>query len=156
LVESNIAGRMRSVVQRVLSASVTIEGTRVSEIGPGLLVLLGVGKGDSEEDAEWMARKISQLRIFQDDAGKMNRNLLEGTRQLLAVSQFTLYGDARKGNRPSFIEACPPEEAKRLFALFCEGLRELGIAVGEGVFAAHMQVALVNDGPVTILLDSRG
>jgi D-tyrosyl-tRNA(Tyr) deacylase len=147
---------MRSVVQRVLSASVTVEGARVGEIGPGLLVLLGVGKGDSEEDAEWMARKISQLRIFQDDAGKMNRNLLEGTRQLLAVSQFTLYGDARKGNRPSFIEACPPEEAKRLFALFCERLRKLGIAVAEGVFAAHMQVALVNDGPVTILLDSRG
>ena len=147
---------MRAVVQRVLSASVTVEGARVSEIGPGLLVLLGVGKGDTEQDAEWMARKIAQLRIFQDDAGKMNRSLLEGTRQLLAVSQFTLYGDAQKGNRPSFIEASPPEEAKRLYALFCERLRELGITVGEGVFAAQMQVALVNDGPVTILLDSRG
>lgn len=146
---------MRSVVQRVLSASVTVEGARVSEIGAGLLVLLGVGKGDSEQDAEWMARKISQLRIFQDDAGKMNRSILEGTRELIAVSQFTLYGDARKGNRPSFIDACEPDEAKRLYALFCGRLRELGLAVGEGVFAAHMQVALVNDGPVTILLDSR-
>jgi D-tyrosyl-tRNA(Tyr) deacylase len=147
---------MRAVVQRVLSASVTTEGARVSEIGAGLLVLLGVGKGDSEEDAAWMARKIAQLRIFPDDAGKMNRNLLEGTRQLLAVSQFTLYGDAHKGNRPSFVEASPPEVARPLYALFCEKLRGLGIAVGEGVFAAHMQVALVNDGPVTILLDSRG
>src|SRR5919106_1709674 len=131
---------MRAVVQRALAASVTVDGARVSEIGPGLLVLLGVGKGDTEQDA----------------AGKMNRSLLEGTRQLLAVSQFTLYGDAQKGNRPSFIEASPPEEAKRLYALFCERLRELGITVGEGVFAAHMQVALVNDGPVTILLDSGG
>ncbi|HZA49936.1 MAG TPA: D-aminoacyl-tRNA deacylase, partial [Myxococcaceae bacterium] len=94
---------MRAVVQRVLSTSVTVEGARVSEIGPGLLVLLGVGKGDTEQDAEWMARKIAQLRIFQDDAGKMNRSILDGTRQLIAVSQFTLYGDARTGNRPSFI-----------------------------------------------------
>ena len=146
---------MRSVVQRVLSASVTVDGQRVSEIGPGLLVLLGVGKGDSEEDVEWMARKVAQLRIFEDDAGKMNRSVLEGSRQLIAVSQFTLFGDARKGNRPSFIEAMEPEGAKRLYTLFCERLRALGLAVGEGVFAAHMQVALVNDGPVTILLDSR-
>jgi D-tyrosyl-tRNA(Tyr) deacylase len=146
---------MRSVVQRVLSASVTVDGQRVSEIGPGLLVLLGVGKGDSEEDVEWMARKVAQLRIFEDDAGKMNRSVLEGSRQLIAVSQFTLLGDARKGNRPSFIEAMEPEGAKRLYALFCERLRALGLAVGEGVFAAQMQVALVNHGPVTILLDSR-
>ncbi|HYX91018.1 MAG TPA: D-aminoacyl-tRNA deacylase [Myxococcaceae bacterium] len=146
---------MRSVVQRVLSASVTVDGQRVSEIGPGLLVLLGVGKGDSEEDVEWMARKVAQLRIFEDDAGKMNRSVLEGSRQLIAVSQFTLLGDARKGNRPSFIEAMEPEGAKRLYALFCERLRSLGLDVGEGVFAAHMDVALVNDGPVTILLDSR-
>jgi D-aminoacyl-tRNA deacylase len=146
---------MRSVVQRVLQASVTVEGERVSEIGPGLLVLLGVGKGDSEEDVEWMARKVSQLRIFEDEAGKMNRSVLDGSRQLIAVSQFTLYGDARKGNRPSFIDAMQPEEARRLYALFCERLRALGLTVGEGVFAAHMDVALVNHGPVTILLDSR-
>src|SRR5688572_26317013 len=97
---------MRSVVQRVLSASVTVHGIRVSEIGPGLLVLVGLGKGDGEADLEWMARKVTQLRIFEDEAGKMNRSVLEGSRALIAVSQFTLYGDARKGNRPSFIDAC--------------------------------------------------
>ena len=150
---------MRSVVQRVLSASVTVEGDgvsqRVSEIGPGLLVLLGVGRGDTETDLEWMVKKVANLRIFEDDQGKMNRSVLDGSRQVIAVSQFTLYGDARKGNRPSFIDACEPGEAKRLYELFCERLRALGLTVGTGIFAADMKVALVNDGPVTILLDSK-
>ncbi len=146
---------MRSVVQRVLSASVTVEGQTVSEIGPGLLVLLGVGKGDGETDLDWMVKKVAQLRIFEDEQGKMNRSVLDGSRALIAVSQFTLYGDARKGNRPSFIDACEPGEAKRLYELFCDRLRALGLTVGTGVFAADMKVALVNDGPVTILLDSR-
>ncbi len=146
---------MRSVVQRVLSASVTVEGEKVSEIGPGLLVLFGVGKGDTETDLDWMVKKVANLRIFEDDQGKMNRSVLDGSRQLIAVSQFTLYGDARKGNRPSFIDACEPGEANRLYELFCERLRALGLTVGTGIFAADMKVALVNDGPVTILLDSR-
>lgn len=146
---------MRAVVQRVLEASVTVEGNRVSEIGPGLLVLLGVGKGDGEPDVAWMSDKLANLRIFEDEGGKMNRSLLETTRALIVVSQFTLYGDARKGRRPSFIEACEPDEAKRLYERCCEGLVALGLQVGRGVFRADMKVALVNDGPVTILLDSR-
>ena len=146
---------MKAVVQRVLEASVTVEGRRVSEIGPGLLVLLGVGKGDGAKDVAWMADKLANLRIFEDEAGKMNRSLLDTSRQLIVVSQFTLYGDARKGRRPSFIDACEPEPAKALYLETCRALRAAGLAVGEGVFAADMKVALVNDGPVTILLDSR-
>ena len=146
---------MRAVIQRVLEASVTVEGRRVSEIGPGLLVLLGVGNGDAEKDAAWMADKIANLRIFEDEAGKMNRSLLEGSRHLIVVSQFTLYGDARKGRRPSFIEAAPPEEANRLYEDVCAKLRALGLTVGTGVFRADMKVALINDGPVTISVDSR-
>lgn len=146
---------MRSVVQRVLSASVTVEGQKVSEIGPGLLVLLGVGKGDTEADLDWMVKKVSQLRIFEDEAGKMNRSVMDGSKALIAVSQFTLYGDAGKGNRPSFIDAMEPTEAKRLYELFCERLRALGLTVGTGIFAADMKVSLVNDGPVTIVLESR-
>ncbi len=146
---------MRAVLQRVRQASVTVEGHVSGEIGPGLLVLLGVGQGDTEQDVEWMADKVPQLRIFEDDAGKMNRSLLDTHRALLAVSQFTLYADTKKGRRPSFIGAMAPDEAKRLYALFCERCRALGLTVAEGVFAAEMQVALVNDGPVTIWLDSR-
>lgn len=146
---------MRCVVQRVLSASVTVDGAKVSEIGAGLLVLVGVGKADTEGDLDWMVRKVSQLRVFEDEAGKMNRSLLEGTKQLIAVSQFTLYGDAKKGNRPSFIDAMEPVLAKRRYEVFCERLRALGLSVGTGVFGADMKVALVNDGPVTLLLDSR-
>jgi D-tyrosyl-tRNA(Tyr) deacylase len=145
---------MRAVVQRVLEASVTVEGKTVSEMGPGLLVLLGVGKGDGAEEAAWMADKIANLRIFEDEQGKMNRSLLEGSRTAVVVSQFTLYGDARKGRRPSFIEACEPEEANRLYEECCARLRELGLRVGTGVFRAQMKVALVNDGPVTILLET--
>lgn len=146
---------MRAVVQRVLEASVTVGGETVSRIGPGLLVLLGVGKGDTEQDIAWMAEKLPNLRIFEDDAGKMNRSLLDGSKAILVVSQFTLYGDARKGRRPSFIDACEPAEARRLYELCCEQLRAAGLSVGMGVFAADMKVALVNDGPVTLLLDTR-
>lgn len=146
---------MRAVVQRVLEASVTVEGKRVSEIGPGLLVLLGVGKGDEAKDVAWMADKLANLRIFEDEAGKMNESLLDTSKACIVVSQFTLYGDARKGRRPSFIDACEPEAAKALYLQTCAQLRTLGLTVGEGVFAADMKVALVNDGPVTILLDSR-
>ena len=122
-------------------------------IGPGLLVLLGVGKGDTEVDAIAMADRIAGLRIFEDPAGKMNLSLLDTHRAALVVSQFTLYADTRKGRRPSFIEAAPPDDARRLYARTCEALRSLGVHVEEGVFAAEMQVALVNDGPVTIWLD---
>jgi D-tyrosyl-tRNA(Tyr) deacylase len=147
---------MRAVVQRVLEASVTVAGQQVSRIGPGLLVLLGVGKGDTEKEVAWMAEKLANLRIFEDEAGKMNRSVLETSRAAIVVSQFTLYGDARKGRRPSFIDACPPEEARRLYSLVCQALRAAGLEVGEGVFGADMKVALVNDGPVTILLDTAG
>ena len=145
---------MRAVTQRVLEASVAIDGDTVARIGPGLLVLLGVRRGDAEADVAWMAEKVVNLRIFEDEAGKMNRSLLEGSRAILVVSQFTLFGDARKGRRPSFIEACEPVEASRLYRLFCDQLRGLGLKVQTGEFAAHMRVALVNDGPVTLILDS--
>lgn len=145
---------MRAVVQRVSEASVTVEGRRVSEIGPGLLVLLGVGKGDTEADVDWMSKKVAQLRIFEDEAGKMNRSVLDGSKAVLVVSQFTLYGDARKGNRPSFEGACEPREAQRLYEHFCDASRALGLTVGTGIFAADMKVALLNDGPVTLMLES--
>jgi D-tyrosyl-tRNA(Tyr) deacylase len=146
---------MRAVLQRVTEASVTVEGKITGQIGPGLLVLLGVGKGDTEKDLDFMVDKIPALRIFEDAAGKMNLSLMDTSKALLAVSQFTLFADTKKGRRPSFIDAMEPEEAKRLYALFCERCRALGIFVQEGVFAADMKVALVNDGPVTICLDSR-
>ncbi|MBX7114821.1 MAG: D-tyrosyl-tRNA(Tyr) deacylase [Myxococcaceae bacterium] len=145
---------MRAVLQRVSSASVTIDAQVNGAIGAGLLVLLGVGQGDTEREVEWMVDKISGLRIFEDDAGKMNRSLLDTSKAMLAVSQFTLYADTRKGRRPSFVDACEPTEAKRLYALFCERARAKGLTVAEGIFAADMKVALVNDGPVTICLDS--
>ena len=145
---------MKAVVQRVLSASVTVEGQKVSEIAGGLLVLLGVGKNDTEKDVAWMAEKLPNLRIFEDEAGKMNKSLLDTTKQLIVVSQFTLYGDAQKGRRPSLIDAMEPVGAKRLYELCCDKLRAQGLSVGTGVFAADMKVALLNDGPVTILLES--
>jgi D-tyrosyl-tRNA(Tyr) deacylase len=146
---------MRAVVQRVSEASVRVDGKLVGEIGPGLVVLLGVGQGDTEKDAELLADKSVNLRIFEDEAGQMNRSVLEVGGGLLVVSQFTLYGDARKGRRPSFIDAAPPEEANRLYRHFVERARTSGLAVAEGVFRAMMDVALVNRGPVTLLLDSR-
>jgi D-tyrosyl-tRNA(Tyr) deacylase len=146
---------MRAVLQRVKEASVTVDGKVTGQIGPGLLVLLGVGKGDTEQDLEFMVDKIPALRIFEDAAGKMNLSLMDTSKALLAVSQFTLFADTKKGRRPSFIDAMPPDEAKRLYGEFCARCRALGLEVQEGVFAADMKVALVNDGPVTICLDSR-
>jgi D-aminoacyl-tRNA deacylase len=146
---------MKAVVQRVTESSVSVKGEVVGRIGPGLLVLLGVGKADSEKDVGWMVEKIAHLRIFEDAQGKMNRSLLEGSRALLAISQFTLYADARKGRRPSFVDAKEPAEAKRLYELFCERAKAIGLVVESGIFAAQMQVSLVNDGPVTLILDSQ-
>lgn len=146
---------MRAVVQRVSRASVLVDGQTVGEIGPGLLVLLGVGRGDSEADADLLADKVANLRVFPDAAGQMNRSVLDTSGGVLVVSQFTLLGDARKGRRPSYLEAAPSEEANRLYGHFAAKLRESGLQVAEGVFRAMMEVALVNQGPVTILLDSR-
>jgi D-tyrosyl-tRNA(Tyr) deacylase len=154
---------MRACVQRVTSASVTVEGEIVGRISGGLLVLLGVADGDTAADAEQLADKIVELRIFGDEAGKMNRSLLDVVQQslddaaagMLVVSQFTLLGDCRKGRRPSFIAAATPELGEALYLQFVERARRRGLRVETGKFRAHMDVALVNDGPVTILLDSR-
>jgi D-aminoacyl-tRNA deacylase len=146
---------MKAVLQRVREAKVTVDGQVTGEIGAGFLVLLGVGKGDTEKDVDWMVDKVAGLRVFEDEAGKMNRSLLDTHKALLAVSQFTLLADTKKGRRPSFIEAMEPGEAKRLYELYCERSQAVGLKVARGIFAADMQVALVNDGPVTILLDSR-
>jgi D-tyrosyl-tRNA(Tyr) deacylase len=145
---------VRAVVQRVSRASVTVDGRVAGEIGPGLLVLLGVNRTDNPEAAAYLAEKIANLRIFSDEAGKMNLSLLDVGGSALAVSQFTLYGDTRGGRRPSYIQAAPPEEAGRLYEEFVRSMRALNVAVATGVFQAHMFVELVNDGPVTILLDS--
>jgi D-aminoacyl-tRNA deacylase len=146
---------MRAVLQRVKEAKVTVAGEVTGQIGPGFLVLLGVGKGDTEQDVDWMVDKVAGLRVFEDDAGKMNRSLLDTHKALLAVSQFTLFADTKKGRRPSFVDAMEPAEAKRLYELYCERSQAVGLSVARGVFAADMQVALVNDGPVTISLDSK-
>lgn len=147
---------MRAVIQRVREASVTIADTQTAAIGRGLLVLVGVEQGDTPADAAWLAAKIVRLRIFPDDAGKMNRDIRDIGGGLLVVSQFTLLGDARKGNRPSFVQAARPEEAVPLYEQFLNLLEtQTGRPPERGVFAADMQVSLVNDGPVTILLDSR-
>jgi len=146
---------VRAVVQRVSEASVRVAGELKGEIGPGLVVLLGVQVEDGDADADALAEKVLNLRIFPDEAGHMNRSLLETQGSLLVVSQFTLLGDARKGRRPSFVDAARPEEADRLYLRFVERLRLSQLAVATGVFRAEMDVALVNQGPVTILLDSR-
>ncbi len=145
---------MRAVVQRVSRAKVTVEGKITGETGAGLMILLGVGKADTPEVAAAFAEKIANLRIFEDEAGKMNRSLLETGGAAMVVSQFTLYGDARGQRRPSFISAAPPELARGLYEEFAAKLRALGITVGTGIFQAMMSVELVNEGPVTILLDS--
>lgn len=145
---------MRAVVQRVSEASVTVDGEVVGQIGVGLLVLAAVGREDGEPALAWMADKIVNLRIFSDEAGKFNLSLLDVGGAVLAVSQFTLYGDCRKGRRPSFIDAAPPDEARERFEQFAAHLRATGVEVATGVFQAHMDVRLCNDGPVTILLDS--
>jgi D-aminoacyl-tRNA deacylase len=145
---------MRAVVQRVSRACVTVEGRVAGEIAAGLMILLGVGRNDTSAVAANMAEKIANLRIFEDDQGKMSRSLLDVQGSALVVSQFTLYGDARGQRRPSFIAAAPPEQAKKLYEEFGEALRKLGITVATGIFGAMMSVELVNEGPVTILLDS--
>ncbi len=142
------------MLQRVARASVTVGDELVSEIGPGLLLLVGVAKGDGEGEADWLAEKVAGLRVLSDEDGKMNRSVRDVGAEILAVSQFTLLADTRKGKRPSFVGAAPPEEASPLFGYFCERLRATGIAsVKTGSFGAMMDVALVNDGPVTIVLD---
>jgi D-tyrosyl-tRNA(Tyr) deacylase len=141
-------------VQRVSRAKATVEGKVTGEIGHGLMILVGVGKEDSTAVALVMAEKAANLRIFEDDQGKMNRSLLEVKGEALAVSQFTLYGDARGQRRPSYISAAPPEIAKKLYEDFCDALQNLGVKVGRGIFQAMMSVELVNEGPVTILIDS--
>jgi len=146
---------MRAVVQRVKSASVRVAGEPVSAIGNGFLVLLGVGGEDGNEDVEYMIRKLSGLRIFYDESGRMRRSLGEVGGALLVVPQFTLYGDVRKGNRPSFQAAAPPDLGLRLYEAVADGLAALGLEVRRGCFREMMEVELVNDGPVTILLDSR-
>ena len=146
---------VRAVVQRVAEASCRVEGEVVGAIGPGLVVLLGVGQGDTDLDADTLADKVLNLRVFSDEAGQMNRSVRDIGGGLLVVSQFTLLGDARKGRRPSYSEAAPPEEANRLYERFVERLRPSGLPVATGVFRAMMDVALVNHVPVTILLDSR-
>lgn len=147
---------MRAVVQRVTRAQVTVDGAVVGSIGPGLCVLVGAGSGDGDPDVTYLADKLANLRIFPDDAGKMNRSVLDTGGGVLVISQFTLYGDARKGRRPAFIDALEPVAAEKLIEDLVAKLRAAGVAhVGTGVFRADMAVELVNDGPVTILLDSR-
>ncbi|MDI9369464.1 MAG: D-tyrosyl-tRNA(Tyr) deacylase [Synergistaceae bacterium] len=145
---------MRAVVQRVSSARVLVEGETSGSIPGGLCVLLAVSDSDGEKEVDWMADKIVNLRIFQDDEGKMNRSLLETGGDLLAVSQFTLYGDCRKGRRPSFVGAGDPEHADRLFEKFKKAVETRGVRVESGVFGAHMLVEIANDGPVTLIIDS--
>jgi D-aminoacyl-tRNA deacylase len=146
---------MRALVQRVRQASVTVDGRTVAAIGPGLLVLCGVSPADTDAERDWLSRKIVSLRIFDDEAGVMNRSVVDVAGEILAVSQFTLYASTRKGARPSYSAAAPPEIAEPVFSAFVQALeRDLGKRVPAGVFGAHMQVALVNDGPVTLWLDT--
>lgn len=145
---------MRAVLQRVSRARVVVDGSVAGEIGPGLLVLVAVGRDDTAATAASMADKVVNLRIFNDEQGKINRSLLDTGGSILAVSQFTLYGDARGQRRPSFMQAAPPEKGKALYDEFVRALETLGVPVETGVFQAHMSVELANDGPVTILLDS--
>ena len=145
---------MRAVVQRVKAAKVAVAGRPVGEIGPGLLIFLGVGAGDTDEDSDYLAGKIAHLRIFSDNRGLMNLSLTEIQGAALVVSQFTLWGDCRKGRRPSFTRAAPPDQARALYERFIAGMRGKGISVETGEFQEMMEVHLVNDGPVTLILDS--
>ena len=146
---------MRAVLQRVTEARVEVAGQIAGEIGAGLLVLLGVARDDATDDADYLAEKIINLRVFDDAEGKMNRSLLDVAGAMLVVSQFTLYGDVRRGRRPSYSDAAEPESANQLYEYFVDRVRGLGLKVETGVFQAMMKVTLTNDGPVTILLDSR-
>jgi D-aminoacyl-tRNA deacylase len=145
---------VRAIVQRVSEASVTVGGEVHAAVGHGVLVLLGVARGDDRETAERLAGKVARLRIFENEEGRFDRSLLETGGAALVVSQFTLIADTAKGNRPSFADAAPPEQAERLYRRFCDALRDLGVPVETGVFGARMAVSLVNDGPVTIVLDA--
>lgn len=144
---------MRLLIQRVKNASVSVQGSVVGEIQQGLVIFVGVGKGDSIEESDWLADKVSNLRIFNDDNGKMNRSLVDVDGAILSISQFTLYGDCRKGRRPAFTDAADPELGKQLYGEFNNALRSNGLMVETGIFAADMQVSLINDGPVTFWLD---
>ena len=146
---------MRAVVQRTICSSVTSEGTETGRIGEGLTVLLGVGRDDDEKDVVYTADKILNLRIFEDEAGKMNQSLLQTGGEMLVVSQFTLYGDVRHGRRPSFTAAAPPDSANRLYEEFVQYVEKQGVRVATGIFQTEMVVSLANHGPVTILLDSK-
>lgn len=145
---------MRACIQRVTESQVSVDTVVVGQIGKGLVVLLGVATGDGEEDVSWLADKIIGLRVFEDHEGKMNRSLVEVGGAMLVVSQFTLYGDCRRGRRPSFTEAAPPEQAERLYTEFVARVRGAGIDVATGRFREHMLVSLVNDGPVTLWIDT--
>jgi len=145
---------MRAVVQRVTQSAVTVDGEQVSAIGPGVMILLGVSREDHDTDADDLAKKIAHLRIFEDEDGKMNRSLIETGGAMLVVSQFTLLGDCRKGRRPSFVAAAPPEKAEALYKRFTAQVRALGIDVSTGRFRAMMQVSLINDGPVTLIVET--
>jgi D-tyrosyl-tRNA(Tyr) deacylase len=145
---------MRACIQRVSESQVTVDEAVVGRIGNGLVVLLGVASGDGQEEADWLAEKIIGLRVFEDDDGKMNRSLAEVGGAILVVSQFTLYGDCRRGRRPSFTDAAPPDLAEGLYERFAERVRAAGIEVATGRFREHMQVSLVNDGPVTLWIDT--
>lgn len=145
---------MKACVQRVHEAYVEVDGEVIGQIGQGLLVLLGVGHNDTERDADYLVVKLAGLRIFEDDEGKMNRSLLDVAGQMLVVSQFTLWGDCRKGRRPSFVAAAPPELAEQLYDYFVDAVKWRGIDVATGQFRAHMDVALINDGPVTLMIES--
>ncbi len=146
---------MKACIQRVRESAVRVDGEIVGQIGRGLLVLLGVGHEDTVDDADYLAAKLVRLRIFEDDDGKMNRSLDEVGGEMLVVSQFTLWGDCRKGRRPSFVAAAPPELAERLYDYFCDVVQRMGIRVARGVFRAHMDVSLMNDGPVTLNVESK-
>jgi D-tyrosyl-tRNA(Tyr) deacylase len=145
---------VKALVQRVSSASVLVEGSEIGSIGRGILALVGFGHGDTGDDLDWMVRKLRDLRIFPDDSGNMNRSLMDVSGELLAVSQFTLHANTRKGRRPSFIGAAEPGRAEMLFGLFVQKCRDSGLSVQQGSFGAMMEVRLVNDGPVTIMVDS--
>lgn len=146
---------MRAVVQRVSQSSVVINDRKISNIGTGLLVLLGVSETDSEKDADWLSAKIVNLRIFEDDTGKMNRSLVDINGEMLVVSQFTLYGDCKKGRRPSFVHAAGPEKADMLYEYFVDKIRQKNIPVQTGKFGAMMEVSLINHGPVTLIVESK-